>query len=441
MLTSLRLRDVGPAASFNIELSDRLNLFTGDNGLGKSFLLDVCFWSLTGTWPGGRIAIPNGDYRSPTISYNIQSKTKPASRDAKYDFKSQSWSRQRGRPPMPGLVIYAAVDGSFAVWDPARNYWREPKGSKGGDEWPRAFQFPPPSASEYDEVGKGTIRRDLANGLEEGGRVLCNGLIADWSEWYYQRASGAAISPFKYLEDVVSVLSHPLEAPTCGEPRKVFLDDSRKFPTLKTSYGVVPYPQWSAGVKRIVSFAYLIVWAWVEHLQAAALRKEPPTDRIVLIVDEIEAHLHPKWQRTILPAVLDVAERISAGIEVQFFVATDSPLVLASVEPFFDEDRDSLFLLELDEQAKEVSLRKLPWAKQGDAVGWLTSPVFGLDQARSREAEKAIEAAEAYMRGDFAKLPKSLRTKDQIHRELVRVLAGQDPFWPRWIVHVKAGKP
>jgi hypothetical protein len=103
---------------------ERLNVVTGDNGLGKSFLLDVCFWSLTGTWPGGRIAMPDGNAKGPTISYDIQSKTKPASRVAKYDFRTQSWSRQRGRPPMPGLVIYAAVDGSFAVWDPARNYWR-----------------------------------------------------------------------------------------------------------------------------------------------------------------------------------------------------------------------------------------------------------------------------------------------------------------------------
>ena len=54
---------------------------------------------------------------------------------------------------MPGLVIYAAVDGSFAVWDPARNYWREPKASRNGDEWPRAFQFPPKSSSEYPEPG------------------------------------------------------------------------------------------------------------------------------------------------------------------------------------------------------------------------------------------------------------------------------------------------
>ena len=338
---------------------------------------------------------------------------------------------------MPGLVIYAAVDGSFAVWDPARNYWREPKGAKNGDEWPRAFLFPPALASEYDELGKGTIRRDVANGLEEGGRVLCNGLIADWSEWYYQRSSPTPINPFKYLEEAISVLSHPLEPLTCGEPRKVFLDDSRKFPTLQMPYGVVTYPQWSAGVKRVVSFAYLIVWAWVEHMQAAALRKEPSTDRIILMVDEIEAHLHPKWQRTILPAILRVVEKLQESMSVQIFAATHSPLVLASVEPHFHEDKDQLFCFNLhaDKPARDmVSFDALPWAVHGDVVGWLTSDVFGLEQARSREAENAIEAAEAFLRGDKAKRQDGLNSKSAITAELRKVLSGVDPFWPRWIV-------
>ena len=41
MLKSLRLTDVGPAPSFDIDFTDRLNIFTGDNGLGKSFILDT----------------------------------------------------------------------------------------------------------------------------------------------------------------------------------------------------------------------------------------------------------------------------------------------------------------------------------------------------------------------------------------------------------------
>ena len=441
MLRSIKLHGVGPVRDLSASFGERLNILTGDNGLGKSFLLDACFWSLTGTWPGGRMAIPDGNYKLSTISYDIQSKTKPASRKAKFDFKSQSWNRQPGRPPMPGLVIYAAVDGSFAVWDPARNYWRDSAAGKESDQLPRAFQFSPDSTSAYGKAGTGTSRRgDVANGLEEGTQVLCNGLIADWVEWYYQRFSNPTINPFAYLEEVVALLSHPLEPLKCEEPEKVFVNDGRKFPMLHMPYGKVPYPQWSAGVKRIMSFAYLIVWAWVEHLQAAKLRKEDATDRIVLIVDEIEAHLHPKWQRTILPAILKVVEKLRQDIAVQVFAATHSPLVLASAEPHFEEATDELFCFNLHNDkpdGEKVTFDNLQWATHGDVVGWLTSDIFGLEQARSTEAEIAIEAAEAFLRGDTSKLPQGLQSKSAISAELCRVLSGLDPFWPRWIVETK----
>jgi hypothetical protein len=300
----------------------------------------------------------------------------------------------------PGLVIYAADDGSFAVWDPARNSWPESIRSEDGDKWPRAFQFPPKSASEYEEAGALTIRRDVANGVEEEGRVLCDGLIADWGQWYDRRSTDSGINRFHCLEEVLAVLSHPLQPIQCEEPQQVFLEDIRKFPTLKLPNGMVPYPQWSAGLKRVAGFAYLIAWAWVEHLHAAALRKEDPTESIILIVDEVEAHLHPQWQRTILPAIVRAGSTLHEHISVQVLAATRSPLVLASLEPYFDEVEDQLFCFNLhtDEPAdRMVSFDALPWAPHGDAVGWLGSDVFGLRQARSREAEAAIEAAEAFM--------------------------------------------
>jgi len=54
------------------------------------------------------------------------------------------------------------------------------------------------------------------------------------------------------------------------------------------------------------------------------------------------------------------------------------------------------------------------------------------------EAEVAIEAAEAWMRGDIGHLPKQLNNKEAINQELARVLRGSDEFWPRWVVWVEA---
>jgi hypothetical protein len=77
-------------------------------------------------------------------------------------------------------------------------------------------------------------------------------------------------------------------------------------------------------------------------------------------------------------------------------------------------------------------VEQIPWAKQGDAGNWLVSEAFGLPQPRSREAERAIDAAEAFMRGDTT--PPDLDTREKIDAELRRVLAGHDDFWPRWLV-------
>ena len=117
---------------------------------------------------------------------------------------------------------------------------------------------------------------------------------------------------------------------------------------------------------------------------------------------------------------------------VQLIAATHSPLVLASVEPHFDEDRDRLF--HLDIRDGRVRLDVVPWAAQGDVLNWLVSEVFGLRQGRSVEAERAIEAAQVFMLGNADRNPEGLREHDEIDEELRRVLAGHDPFWPRWVV-------
>jgi hypothetical protein len=438
MLKSLELCGVGPVPELSAAFGNRLNVLTGDNGLGKSFLLDVCFWALTGSWPGGRTALPepNSRKRKPNISFQVLGKTSTQkNKDSTFDFHSQTWTKPPGRPIMPGLVVYASVDGGFSVWDPARNYWRDPiVGAKEREERPQAYQFSPDS---------------LANGLKDGDRVLCNGFVQDCVNWYYEQThvgqngsrkstvnnGKSGINPQELLEGVVGLLSHPLEPMTYGEPKRVYVDDTRRYPVLTMPYGDVVFPHWSAGVRRIVGFAYLLVWAWYEHTQAAKLRNENPTNRLIFIVDEIEAHLHPKWQRTILPSLLQVVNKLQAQIEVQIFTATHSPLILASLEPHFDEKQDRLFWFDLQDQ--KVHFREYPWAIQGDVIGWLTSEIFGLKQARSREGETVIEAAEAFMRNDLAQLPDYLNTKEKIHKELLRTLPGMDPFWPRWIVEAK----
>jgi len=431
MLKSLKLRDIGPAPRLIVELADRLNIFTGDNGLGKTFILDIAWWALTGDWAGLPAWPRPADGASPPTKFQPQIKFQLIGKNgrakppiiSRFHFQRQEWTRPVEEIAVPGLIIYARVDGGFSVWDPARKYPIVQSQSPTTKPWVR----PPRSSYHFTPDA-------LWNGLSEIGATLCNGLIRDWVSWQNQPKT----SPFDVLKTVVGSLApSPDEPIEIGSPVRLSAVDVRDIPTLTLPYGDVPVVHASAGMKRIVSFAYLITWAWDEHKRAAQFQKQEPAKQILLLVDEIESHLHPRWQRTLLPSLLRVGDALKAEIDLQILATTHAPLVLASAEPFWDEGRDSLFLFELDERAKSISLRHLPWAKQGDAVAWLTSPVFGLDQARSREAENAIEAAEAFMRGDFDKLPDGLKTKEAIHQALIRSLPGLDPFWPRWIIEVK----
>ena len=60
----------------------------------------------------------------------------------------------------------------------------------------------------------------------------------------------------------------------------------------------------------------------------------------IVLIDEIELHLHPKWQREVIPALLATFPNI------QFLITTHSPQVLSRV------DKEDIFLLENGEVFK-----------------------------------------------------------------------------------------
>jgi hypothetical protein len=420
-LSLLELEGVGPAKKLHLDFSERTNLLTGDNGLGKSFILEGAWWALSGNWAGFQ-ALPREDAgkNEPRISFQIAgSSGKRSLAESRYDWEAQQWTHPRKRPTIPGLLIYAKVDGAFAVWDPARSY--------------RGLS----SSSTTSEIEPITFaREDIWNGLSSkaGGRTtyVSNGLISDWVSWQNSPDGGA----FKVLKKVLLRLSPPslelgdLGPLKPGKPQKV-PGDSRWIPTIKHSYGEIPIVYASAGVRRIVALAYLIVWAWEEHkTQSEHIRKDPQK-RMVILIDEIEAHLHPQWQRTILPALFEVWKDLNSDIQIQMIIATHSPLVMASMEPSFDIKKDKIFHIDLVQKdliGTEVIIKNPDFIVYGTVDSWLKSDIFELGQARSIEAEKAIEDAKALQGRNVV----SAQEVDEVSRRLIQYLSAHDEFWPRW---------
>lgn len=397
-LSKIELTNVGPCDHVEMLLSSRLNIITGDNGLGKTFLMDCAWWALTNTWTSNeaRPKYPEGSKRA-SISYAIAGKSKVATeKKVLYDNKNLTWKRAADTATIPGLIIYALVDGSYAVWDPSKSR----------------------TQSSNSNV---FTRRQVWNGQD--GSI--EGLIRDWVKWQDRPEK----HPFEVFTQVLAKMSPPdMGTLTPGSPIRI-PNDSREIPTIQYPYGVVPVTNSSAGVGRIVTLAYLIVWAWNEHKENCKLRGIKPDSRIVIMIDELEAHLHPKWQRTILPALIEVQKYLAEELEVQFIIATHSPLIMASAETVFDVETDRLFQLKLSDETADAILTEERFIKYGQVNSWLTSPIFNLEQARSIGAEQVIREAKDLQLDDEP----SDEEIGKVHQKLLQCLAQNDPFWPRWI--------
>jgi hypothetical protein len=386
MLRALQIEDVGPAARLHLDLGERLNVLTGDNGLGKSFVLEVAWWALTGTWVE-RAALPQrGKEESARIAGEVERGDPGLGPrfESAFDRVTQDWQDRfqrnmsigfRDRSPTGAMVpewlyhlvpvLYIRPDGLFSLWDPVRIH--ASTADNGGlfrtTLNTRAIHFTP---------------KELWDGLVHEGKPICNGLIEDWVTWQLEAQSGDP-RPFQLLMRVLERLSHPEEPMKPGKPVRLYLNDARRFPTIEPPYGTIPIVHTSAGMKRILGLAYLITWMWTEHVQAAQMIGRKPADRLVVLFDEPETHLHPKWQRHIIPALLDVLGGLGEGMRPQILLTTHAPLVLASLEPTIDREKDRLFNFELRD--REVELDELPWVKHGDALSWLTSNVFAGGEA------------------------------------------------------------
>jgi predicted ATP-binding protein involved in virulence len=165
-------------------------------------------------------------------------------------------------------------------------------------------------------------------------------------------------------------------------------------------YGSVPVTKAAAGIKRVLALAYLIVWAWEEHRIASNALRDEPTNRMVVIFDEVESHLHPKWQRQFMPALVKVIESSllkDQDASAQFICTTHAPLVLASIESIWKQESDSLIDLDIDEEGQVIVDDNVPFAKHGNADSWLESRLFDLPSAYSAEAEREMKFADAFM--------------------------------------------
>lgn len=85
----------------------------------------------------------------------------------------------------------------------------------------------------------------------------------------------------------------------------------------------------------------------------------------VLFLDEIEVHLHPKWQRKILPAIQKLFKN------AQIFLSTHSPFIVNSV--------DDAYVYELEYNNGKTSIKEPFTSKSSESISYTLKKVFGID--------------------------------------------------------------
>lgn len=131
-----------------------------------------------------------------------------------------------------------------------------------------------------------------------------------------------------------------------------------------------------------LSDGYRSFLSWMGDLLYRLHRAAPQGDlkslKGVVLVDEIDLHLHPEWQRRVVPLVARALPNL------QFVLSTHSPLVVGSLEA------SNLRVLEkVGSRAHVKPAAESPYGLSGDQV--LLSAYFGLRELRDSDFERELE--------------------------------------------------
>ena len=106
--------------------------------------------------------------------------------------------------------------------------------------------------------------------------------------------------------------------------------------------------------------------------------KNPLEGEGIVLIDEIDLHLHPKWQQLVIPGLCRIFPNC------QFFISTHSPQVLTHVKA------ESVWVL--CPVPGEGILAEQPKMTYGKTVERILEDVMGLESTRPENIQKELDA-------------------------------------------------
>lgn len=351
-LRSVSLRNIGNFKAIDVEFEDHWNLLLGDNGGGKSTILRAITLALSGNDVRGE-AMAARLLRTGETSGSIELSLGPTGATKVRTSLVRDGTRVKVSSPQvtplqagQGLVLgFPALRGVNTT---------QPTG-------PTRMDAPDPCVD------------DVAPLLQERVDTRLNQL----KQWVINTALQAESAPHGREAQMLKTFRRVLRDVVPGRHVDFKGVDRQTWNVwLRTDDGEASFDALSQGTSSILGWVGVLL----QRLYGIYPNAEQPEDGpALLLIDEIDAHLHPRWQRKLVTLTREQFPN------VQMIASSHSPLLAGAMR------RAELRIVERDGQTGEMrAAMPLQDLRGQTADEILTSSLFALPTSRSPEAEDLI---------------------------------------------------
>jgi predicted ATP-binding protein involved in virulence len=383
-INKLKIEGVGGIKLLNLYFNDRMNLLCGPNGIGKTTILE----SIAHIFSNGDTNILKRNVASEIskISAEIDINGTVENKEIQFDtFIPETTTRVTG--------FHLLTSGLISL------------------KTTRTFQYQSlQSVSKDSNKENHILWNDAINGIN----------LTDIKNWFvnrylYSPHAGALppeqLSNFELAKKCFSLLNKDFSFSKVNASSNEIM--------INTPSGEIYYEYLSSGFKSIISILFGIIKEIEFRFKYPKINAEDFQG--IILIDEIELHLHPEWQEKIVDILLDVFPN------AQFFASTHSPHVIQTAKP------KQIIALGLD--SDNVIQRELPNSEfgfQGWTIEEVLIDVMGMNSLRTEifkdlitQFDQAIEDENSEIAKEiFSQLDKLLHPENTLRKLLKFQLAG-----------------
>jgi AAHS family 4-hydroxybenzoate transporter-like MFS transporter len=351
-ITHVELRNIGPFSECSIDLDDHWTVILGDNGVGKSSVMKAIAVGLC-----GKAGEPFAERLLKSRTTLGEIKVRLGGRDFLTTIARKSGGgvivQSESGVPLEREQVLAVGYPALRTVGGRREKAREsaPQRPNPSDLLPLTSEEPDP---RLDNIKQWIVRLDHLKSSSS--------------------TPAADRDRYSALFDRIFSMLAALTAGVALKPGGVNANTGEI--TIETRDGPIPFESLSQGTLSLIGWTGALMQRLYE---TAPEGTDPLASPVIVLVDEIDAHMHPAWQQALVKRLSEMFTR------AQFIVTSHSPLVVGGLEPSqvlrFERNADGVVQI----SQPDHSLKGM------GAAGLLTSDLFGLSSHLDIDTAEALD--------------------------------------------------